>query len=396
MNILFVNLEDNFGSSQYVLLKEMSLLKECGHKTFLYCLNESYLHVSSKGLAEEHLLIPIARELGYFRSKAKNQVKRLIVEKKIDMVLLYGEVKAQTLNWIMQSYNRVPYVLFLFESFNGVKRKQSLGRVDEFFTRSNYVTRELQGRFDISSLKIKQISSFPSDLYIPQNIRPKENANLTSEVFHSGGIKGVMLGASIVNDDINRISQLEDLFFALKSDSIKSSIRLIMFSSKKWTHRNIHSELRRTLKDYGLEDTILLKDLPANFNFESLSGRIKFWFSFNQLEAFNADYLFSLLNKIPSIFPRRSGNLEIHDLFELSGISYRPDDSGDIRRALQSMLSEQDRFRKSLSLSSKKINDIFKSKQHGRILEEYLQSVFVRRARMLKISTQDSSSEVGK
>lgn len=373
----------------------MSLLKQRGHRPFLYCLNESYLHVSSIGLAEEHLLIPMARDLGYFRSKAKGDIKRLITEKEIDMVLLYGEVKAQTINWIMQGFNKVPYVLFLFESFNGIKRKQSLGRVDEYFTRSDYVTRELQSRYSVSSLKIKKISSFPSDIYIPQNIRPKGSKELTSEVFQFGDTKGVMLGASIVNDDINRVSQLEDLFFALKSDNIKSSIRFIMFSSKKWTHRNIHSELRRTLKDYGLEDTVLLKDLPANFNFEALSSKVKFWFSFNQIEAFNADYLFSLLNKIPTIFPRRSGNLEIHDDFELSGVSYRPGDSGDIRRALQLMLSEQDRYRKSLGASGKKIAEIFQPEQHGDNLESYLHSVFTRRKRLLKLSSQEKGSEDG-
>jgi hypothetical protein len=393
MNILFVNLEDNFGSSQYMLLKEMSLLKARGHKPYLYCLNESYLHVSSIGLAEEHLLIPMARDLGYFRSKAKGDIKRLISEKKIDMVLLYGEIKAQTINWIMQGFNEIPYVLFLFESFNGIKRKQSLGRVDEFFTRSEYVSRELQSRYSVSGLKIKKISSFPSDIYIPQSIRPKGSKQLTSEVFQFGDTKGVMVAASIVNDDINRVSQLEDLFFALKSDNIRPNVRFIMFSSKKWTHRNIHSELRRTLKDYGLEDTVLLKDLPANFNFESLSSKIKFWFSFNQLEAFNADYVFSLLNKIPTIFPRRSGNLEIHDDFELSGVSYRPNDSGDIRRAFQLMLSDQERFRKSLSASGKKISEIFQPDQHGELLESYLHSVFVRRRRLLKLSNREKGQE---
>lgn len=381
MNILFVNLEDNFGSSQYVLLKEMSLLKERGHVPYLYCLNESYLHVSSIGLVEEHLVIPMARDLGYFRSRAKNDIKRLIKNKEIDMVLLYGEVKAQTLNWIMQSFNRIPYVLFLFESFNGIKRKQSLGRVDEFFTRSEYVARELQSRYGVSGLKIKKLASFPADLYIPQNLKAPD-----TDPYHAAAEKDVMVGACIVNDDINRVEQLDDLFMALKSESLKNRIKLILFSSKKWTHRNIHSELRRTLKDLGLEDMVILKDLPGDFNFEELSARVKFWFSFNQIEAFNADYLFALLNKVPTIFPRRSGNHEIHENFELSGVSYRPNDAGDIRRAFQSMLTDQDRFRKSLSASGKKIAEIFQPDSHGNILESHLKSVLVRRERLLKIS----------
>lgn len=385
MKILFVNLEDRFGACQRVLLKEMSQLKERGHEPYLFCLNESILHVTSKNLVKEYITIPMARDLSYFRSRAKNEFKKIIKEENIEMVILYGEVKAQTINWIMQSFPSIPFVLFLFESFNGVKRKQSLGRVDEFFTRSDYVSRDLQARYSISGLKIKKIDSFPNDMYVPDG-----NTEETDPFSSIDGKKNLIAGA-IVNDDINRVSQLEDLFYAMKGEEVKATVRFFLFSTKKWTHRNIHSELRRTLKDYGIEDCILLKDLPSNFSFEDHSKKLKFWFAFNQFEAFNDDYLFALQNKIPTIFPRRPGNLEVLDNFELSGLSYKPGDSGDIRRAVQEMIDHQDRFRKSLSASGKKIAEYFGSEEHGIRLEGLINKVAARRKRVLRLSAQENS-----
>ncbi|MGB0453437.1 MAG: hypothetical protein ACPGJV_06955 [Bacteriovoracaceae bacterium] len=385
MNILFTSFSESFGPIERTLLNELKELEKAGTKPFFWGLEKSFITQACQELEITTHTNDDLKEIKFFNSKVRSELQEFIGKNHIDLVILYGDEKIQTINWVMTRLPETPFIVMCFDSFRKSITKRSLGRIDEFITRSNYLAHELQFRFKVSALKTEVLNTCP--LY-DGDYSSSGNPEFLERIPLKELQKFQKIGCFIDNQ-VESVDELMPILDSLVEEFLQERKQKVIFlSSKKWTSRRVHSELRRALMDLGLEDLVLLIDVPLFFSMEDLSKFVDVWLIYNFKSGYNDLFSQALLSGNPSIAERSSYNSEIIEVFQKSALSFKRGDIRGLRDGVSKLKDHHKSLKLSLTKSSPEIEAYFQTKTHGKELLKLITNISTRRKRVIRQLTK--------
>ncbi len=375
-----MGLSHRWGTEERTILKDCLIAQNAGAKVYLYTYKDSVLDERAKTHQIDCLYHQGKFVTKVFKWHKLRKLRNLLTELQVNVVHCY-DIK---ILWPLCLYMRaMPLVPLVFTLSNDLKMyyrnfwyRPLISRVDQVLLPMSEMVENVWGHMGIPPRKIDFIGLGLKSLkreaaaerppfrftkkrwYIGTNLNGIEtNTHFLDTVFHSFR---VMIEKGL--DDKNYT-------FALCNE-------------RNWSECVLTNELRRQVKDWGLEEHVAFVD-QRDVARHQLD--IDLWLGLTRREELEDYAVQALLAGKPICVPRTAFSMEVFRSFGVIGETYMSGDSREVREKCETILRNYDTYEKSLHKSFQALKETYGHEVYEDSLLKIYEKLLNRRRRLWRV-----------
>lgn len=376
----FMGLSHRWGTEERTILKDCVIAQNAGAKVYLYTYKDSVLDERAKVHNLECLYHQGKFVTKVFKWHKLRKLKNLLSDLQVNVVHCYDIKILWPLCLYMRSMPLVPLVFTLSTDlkkyFRNFWYRPLVSRVDQVLLPMSEMVENVWGhmgipprKIDFIGLGLKSRKKRGDDnrppfrftdkrWYIGTNLNGIEtNTHFLDTVFHSFR---VMIEKGL--DDKNYT-------FALCNE-------------RNWSECVLTQELRRQVKDWGLEEHVAFVD-QKDVALHQLD--IDLWLGLTRREEIEDYAVQALLAGKPIVVPRTASSMEVFRSFGVVGESYMSGDSREVREKCELILRNYETYEKSLHKSHQALRQTYGYDAYEESLTKIYDKLLNRRRRLWRV-----------
>jgi len=385
----YMGLSNRWGTEERTILKDCLLAKKSGATVYLYTYRDSVLDGRAKERGIECLYHQGKFVTKVFKWHKLRKLKNLLTELQVNVVHCY-DIKVL---WPLCLYMRsMPLVPLVFTLSNDLKiyykdfwYRPLVERVDQVLLPLAEMVENVWGhlgipprKIDFVGLGLKPMKASPSAIrppfrftdkrwYIGTNLNGIEtNTHFLDTVFHSFR---VMMEKGL---------EEKNYTFALCNE-------------RSWSECVLTSELRRQVKDWGLEEHVAFVDekIVAKHQLD-----IDLWLGLTRREDLEDYAIQALIDGRPVCIPRTAFSMEVFRSFGAIGETYMNGDSREIREKCETILRNLGTYEKNIHKSHQALIENYGDTLYEEKMIKIYQKLLNRRRRLWKTKQKRKLSKL--
>ncbi|MCR9203328.1 MAG: hypothetical protein NXH75_02040 [Halobacteriovoraceae bacterium] len=387
-NFFFLGLSNRWGTEERTILKDCIISQDAGAKVYLYTYKDSVLDCRAKEFGIECLYHQGKFVTKVFKWHKLRKLQSLLNNLSINVVHVYDIKILWPMCYFMRSMPLVPLVYTLSSElkgyFKGFWYKPLSERVDQVLLPMSEMVENVWGHMGIPPRKIdfiglglnpdiefdKKKPPFRFDenrYYIGTNLNGIEtNTHFLDTVFHSFRIM------------IEKGLEDKNYTFALCNE-------------RKWSECVLTSELRRQVKDWGLEEHVAFVD---ETNVAKHQSYVDLWLGLTRREDLEDYAVQALLAGKPVCVPRTAFSMEVLRSFGIVGETYKNGDSREIREKCETILRNVETYETNLHKAHQSLKETYGEDFYRESLIKIYQKLLSRRRRLWRVKQKRKLSKL--
>lgn len=333
-NFFYVGLSFKWGTLERKIITDALSAKKSGAEVFLYTFRDSALHINARKEGIECIYHHGLVATKFVKWHKLKFVSKLLKKHSIDIVHCYDIKILWPLCYFLKSKPLIPLVLTLTSDlerlYRGFWYRPLNRRIDQVFISTEVMSENVWGNLGIPSTKVFEVGLGIKKVNVDKSEK-KPFFKFSDDRWY--------LGTNLSGVETN-IKFLDTLFNALQvlvQNSIAGKeITFVLGSEKNWAECLITDELRRKVKDWGLEEHVAFMG-PCKI--QELQQDLDLWLSLKDDGPLEDYAISALMNGIPALLPKTTASMELltpsKNGFE--GL-YRKNDARSLRKQCELIL----------------------------------------------------------
>lgn len=378
----YMGLSYRWGTEERTIIKDCLMASKAGAKVYLYTYKDSVLDERAKDFNIECLYHQGKFVTKVFKWHKLRKLKNLLAELQVNVVHCYDIKVLWPLCLYMRSMPLVPLVFTLSGDLKKYYRsfwyRPLISRVDQVLLPMSELVENVWGHMGIPPRKIDFVGLGLNTLkrseyaegerppfrftnkrwYIGTNLNGIEtNTHFLDTVFHSFRVM------------IEKGLDEKNYTFALCNE-------------RNWSECVLTSELRRQVKDWGLEEHVAFVD-QRDVATHQLD--VDLWLGLERREELEDYAVQALINGRPIVVPRSASSMEVMRSFGVVGETYMAGDSREIREKCETILRNYSTYEKNLHKSHQALMESYGSESYKDSLSKIYEKLLNRRRRLWRV-----------
>lgn len=359
MNILIVCPSEYWSTIERTALRDCKLLKDAGHQTYLYCLQDSFLDIKAREAGVK--IIPHHGKLStsVMRWKKLSHLSKLIDDFSIQIVQCYDIHMLWPVSYFLRNKPLIPLIFSYNVEVQKVYRQMwyrpLISRIDVTLIPNREMLEGVVGSLGIAPHKIEDCGLGVGEEKLGLRSLTQGESGHFLENFRDDWLFGSYVGAH--ESDIRF---LRPIFEALKVlNEIKpqgKSCKLVLISDKPWDQTLIYPELRTELIDSGLDQDVLFESKTSVIR---LQQWMDLWIGLRTYEAIEDYTVSALLGGVPVVLTRSTTSVELLRPNQALGRTYKKNDSRELRTKILHILANYEYAQQNIQSSYDHLKELF-------------------------------------
>lgn len=376
-NFFFLGLSNRWGTEERTILKDCIISKDAGAHVYLYTYKDSVLATRAKEFGIECLYHQGKFVTQVFKWHKLRKLQSLILELKINVVHCYDIKILWPMCFFMRSMPLVPLVFTLTSELRKYFRefwyKPLSERVDQVLLPMSEMVENVWGHMGIPPRKID---------FVGLGLNPYIVANEDDVPPFRFDENRWYIGTNLNGIETNT-HFLDTVFHSFRVMTEKGldgkNYTFALCNERPWNECVLTSELRRQVKDWGLEDHVAFVD---ETNVSRHQGYIDLWLGLTRREDLEDYAIQALLTGKPVCVPRTAFSMEVLRSFGVVGETYKRGDSREIREKCETILRNIDTYQKSLHKAHQSLSETYGEDFYRESMTKMYQKLLNRRRRL--------------
>lgn len=319
-----MGLTKRWGTEERLILKDCLLAQRNGAKVFLYTYKNTRLESKAVEVGVECLYHKGKFAFKIFEWHKLRKLSRLIDELNVNLVHCYDSRVLWPLCFYLRQKKLIPLVFTLTSELKSYYRdfwyRPLASRIDQVVLPFPDMVENVWGHLGLPPRRINFVG-MGNKTRVSETQRPP--FRFTEERWYIGtNLNGIETNTQF----------LETLFHAFRVMIERKlegkNFTFALYNEKSWADTRLTDELRRQVKDWGLEEHVAFVgpcDIPEQQKWVDL------WLGLRRREDLEDYAIQSLISGIPILVPRSTSSMELLRTFGQVGETYKIDDSREIR-----------------------------------------------------------------
>lgn len=385
----YMGLTNRWGTEERTILKDCLLAKKLGATVFLYTYKDSVLDERAKERGIECFYHQGKFVTKVYKWHKLRKLKSLLTELNVNVVHCYDIKVLWPLCFYMRSLPLVPLVFTLSNDLKNYYRdfwyRPLIERVDQVLLPMGEMVENVWGHLGIPPRKIE---------FVGLGLKPlKALADATNPPFRFTN-KRWYIGTNLNGIETNT-HFLDTVFHSFRVMMEKGldekNYTFALCNERVWSECVLTNELRRQVKDWGLEEHVAFVD-ESNVAKHQLD--VDLWLGLERREDIEDYAIQALLDGKPVCIPRTAFSMEIFRSFGVVGETYLKGDSREIREKCEMILRNIFTYEKNLHKSHKALKETYGDILYEAKMTKMYQKLLYRRRRLWKTKQKRKLSKL--
>jgi glycosyltransferase involved in cell wall biosynthesis len=336
LNVLYINLSEEWGSSERRCLSDASYFRNIGGSSFILCKEKSLLDKCAE--KEDIPRLYFTSPLSTWRSKLNFffQIQHILQRQQIDIIHSYNYDSLLPLGMVLKGMPRIPLIFTFNENIpwkrNSLLDRWYVSRTDSIFTFSPNLKELATQSFPVSSRKVHVTGAgidFPAK--IVRDLHPQEKKKIFTFIPRTEeDLKSIRLF----------VDSISPLLYHLKQIKFEQKIIFTFLTDIAWYDHPIYESLKRMILERHLEMNISFETRPLMAkSFQDCDLYVGLPLG----ELFSDVDLYALVTQTPVLLPRTSTRSQIVKQGKF-GETYHPDDGRELKDKTIKILLNYDTY----------------------------------------------------
>jgi glycosyltransferase involved in cell wall biosynthesis len=379
-NFFYVGLSFKWGTLERKIICDCLAAKRAGADVFLYTFRDSALALQAKSEGIDCLFHHGLVATRFVKWHKLKFVSKLLKKHSIDLVHCYDIKILWPLCYFLKSKPLIPLVLTLTKELDRVYRgfwyRPLNRRIDHVFITTEDMNENVWGNLGIPLTKVSDAGLGISKVTEIEE-REKPFFKFSDDRWYLGtNLSGVETSIKFLDTLFNALKVLVQNKIAGKE------ITFVLGSEKNWSECLITDELRRKVKDWGLEQHVAFMG-PCEI--KELQQDLDLWFSLKDDGPIEDYALGALVNGIPTLLPKTTASMELLKTSKngFTGL-YRLGDTRSLRKQCEEVLANYSTHKETVLSDSKDYFSQFGLESYEIRLSKSYHQLIKRRLRLMR------------
>jgi hypothetical protein len=361
LNVLFMMISDRWSIYEKYVLAEAEAAQTKSLNAYLYCLKDSFLDRKAKELGVKTIYHKKSVSSGVLSWARLSGIHHLI--QKYDFAVIHC-YQIEFLFKLAFMLRKMPTIAFFFTYLEQTKKNYRslfhrflMKRVDGVFVPFLEQAKDCTSKFLVPERKI-HISGLPF-LHLPET---KDVPKLDEKQF---------LGKKDLPDDVfliglyfeQNVEEIDDFNYIFKglknfllSIDPSQAVMVVLGSDFEWKERIIFQPLQLFLQEIGFPlDTLIFYQ---GKHYEVVLKKLSIFIDIgSSTSGFSEMGLLALKSGVPSLLPKSAFSLEIFDLRQRIGETFRVGDSWDLRVKVAQLFENNEKYKDNMDSKKDRVLD---------------------------------------
>lgn len=378
LNFFYMGLTKRWGTEERMILKDCILAKKGGAKVYLYTYPKTRLRNKAHQMGIECIYHKGQFASKFFEWHKLRKLSRLIDELNINVVHCYDIKVLWPLCFFLRRKKLIPLVYSMSSELKKYYKnfwfRPLSSRIDQVVLSMPDMIENVWGHLGLPPRKIS-FAGMGVKTKVAQVDRPP--FRFTEDRWYIGtNLNGIETNTEF----------LETLFHAYRVMIEKNlegkSFTFALCNEKSWADTKLTDELRRQVKDWGLEEHVAFVG-PCDI--AEQQKWVDLWLGLRRREELEDYVLQSLITGTPILVPRTSSSMELLRTHGQIGETYKIGDSRELREKCETILSNLSTYRSNLHKSNQFLAESFGHDPYEEMMTKNYQKLLGRRKRLQRI-----------
>lgn len=376
----FMGLSHRWGTEERTILKDCLIAHKAGAKVYLYTYKDSVLdeRAKSEGLECHYHQGKFVTKV--FKWHKLRKLKNLLAELQVNVVHCY-DIKVL---WPLCLYMRsMPLVPLVFTLSNDLKKyfrsfwyRPLVSRVDQVLLPMSELMENVWGHMGIPPRKIDFIG-LGLETRKKSEEEPRPPFRFTDKRWYIGtNLNGIETNTHFLDTVFHSFRVM------IEKGLDEKNYTFALCNERNWSECVLTDELRRQVKDWGLEEHVAFVD-QRDVARHQLD--IDLWLGLTRREELEDYAVQALLAGKPVCVPRTAFSMEVFRGYGVIGETYMSGDSREIREKCETILRNYDTYEKSLRKSHHALKKAYGQEAYEESLLKIYENLLNRRRRLWRV-----------
>lgn len=372
----FLGISNRWGTKERTILKDCLICRDAGATVYLYTYRDSTIDIKAKKAGLKCFYHHGKIQTKFFNWHKLRKLSNLLKELNVNVVHVYDIKILWPLCFHMRSMPLVPLVYTLSSElksyYRGVFYKPLSERVDQVLLPMSEMVENVWGHMGIPPRKIHFVGmSMKTNL---GEKKPTPPFKFDDNRYYIGtNLNGIETNTHF----------LDSIFHALRVMIEKKlddkTYTFAICNERHWSECLLTDELRRQVKDWGLEENVAFVNSPDMSHYQE---HIDLWFGLQRREDLEDYAIQALLAGKPVCVPRTAFSMEVLSGSGVLGETYKIGDSREIREKCEKILRNLDYYQKSINNANQALVQKYGEEVYKESLLKIYENLLLRRKRL--------------
>lgn len=379
LNFLYLGLSHRWGSEERAIIKDCLLAQAAGAQVYLYTYKSSVLAMRAQALGIECIFHQGKFVTKFHKWHKLRKLPKLLIEKNISVVHCYDIKVLWPLCFLMRRLPLVPLVFTLTTELKKYYRsfwyKPLVERVDQVLLPMAEMVDNVWGHLGIPPRKI----DFVGLGLLPQKKKESDENppfRFTDKRWYIGtNLNGIETNTQFLTTTFHAFRVMVEKGLDGKNYTFA------LCNERGWGNSVLTGELRRQVKDWGLEEHVAFVD-QTDVAKHQLD--VDLWLGLGRREELEDYAIQALLAGKPVCIPRTAFSMEVFRTYGFVGETYMRNDSREIRVKCETILRNLSTYEKSLHKSHQSLRETYGHGSYREGMVKIYKKLLSRRKRLYR------------
>lgn len=375
----YMGLSNRWGTEERTILKDCLVAKDAGAKVYLYTYRDSILHDRAKSCNIECLFHQGKFVTKVFKWHKLRNLKSLLIDLQVNIVHCYDIKILWPLCLYMRTMPLVPLVFTLSNDLRFYYRnfwyRPLVERVDQVLLPMSEMVENVWGHMGIPPRKIDFVGLGLEAVKKTDDERPP--FRFTDERWYIGtNLNGIETNTHFLDTVFHSFRVM------IEKGLEGKNYTFALCNERNWSECVLTNELRRQVKDWGLEEHVAFVD-QRDVSLHQLD--VDLWLGLTRREELEDYAVQALISGKPIVVPRSAFSMEILRTFGVVGETYMNGDSREIREKCETILRNYKTYEKNLHKSHQALMGSYGSTNYRESIIKIYEKLLNRRRRLWRV-----------
>ncbi len=376
-NFFYLGLSHRWGTEERTILKDCLLAQAAGAKVYLYTYKSSLLGLRAKQKGIECIYHHGKFVTKVFKWHKLRILPKLMKELKINVVHCYDIKVLWPLCFFMRRMPLIPLVFTLSSDLKSYYRnfwyRPLIGRIDQVLLPMAEMVENVWGHMGIPPRKIAFVG-----LGLKSNYRDRAREvppfRFTDKRWYIGtNLNGIETNTQFLTTIFHAFRVM------VEKGLEEKNYTFALCNERGWSNSVLTGELRRQVKDWGLEEHVAFVDQT---NVAEHQVDVDLWLGLGRREDLEDYAVQALLAGKPVCIPRTAFSMEMFRTYGVVGETYMREDSREIRLKCETILRNIKTYEKNLHKSHQSLRETYGHEAYKESMTKIYKKLLSRRRRL--------------
>lgn len=376
----YMGLSNRWGTEERTILKDCIVASEAGAQVYLYCYRDSVLHDRAKNHNIECLFHTGKFVTKVFKWHKLRNLKTLLTDLQVNIVHCYDIKVLWPLCLYMRSMPLVPLVFTLSNDLRSYYRsfwyKPLIERVDQVLLPMSEMVENVWGHMGIPPRKIDFIGLGLKAIKKPKHDNPPPFRFTDKRWYIGTNLNGIETNTHFLDTVFHSFRVM------IEKGLDEKSYTFALCNERNWSECVLTNELRRQVKDWGLEEHVAFVDQK---DVASHQLDVDLWLGLTRREELEDYAIQALISGKPICVPRSAFSMEVLRSYGVVGETYMSGDSREVREKCETILRNYSTYEKNLHKSHQALMEAYGDEVYRESMVKIYENLLNRRRRLWKV-----------